>query len=92
MDALAVWNLINIAVLVAVVVYCVAYYSRHAGGKKVLRLLDAVVLSVPLLLRISLATGWIDPGAFQSAIRPWAVLVYSLPALDVFVDWKGGRK
>lgn len=92
MNMQEVWNLVGIGVLLAAVSYQVLYYVRHTNGKKYLRIWTGVVLLVVLCFRLLLATGAIDNDLFQQLNRPWSVLVYLLPCLDAYIDWRTHRK
>jgi uncharacterized membrane protein len=92
LDPLEVWNYIDIAVLTLVIPYGVLYYARHSNGKKNIRLFASVVLSVVLTFRLLLAFHLIGNTEFSQLNRPWSILVYALPALECYVDWKTNRK
>lgn len=92
MTAQEIWNIIDIAFLILAVWYNFRYYHTHANGKKLVRLISAISLSVVLILRSLLGLHILVNEAFQQLLRPWAVLVYVLPMMDAYVDWNKNKR
>lgn len=88
MSTQEVWNLVAIATLLFAVGYNAAYVARHKNGKHMIRGFSVLVLLVVAALRVSLALHVLPNEDFQDLLRPWSNLVYLLPVMDAYVDWK----
>ena len=83
-----IWNIVNIVVPLLASAYNAAYFFKHKNGKHLIRGFSVVVLSAILALRVCLALGVVPNDVFQDLLRPWSNLVYMLPVMDAYVDWK----
>lgn len=82
------WNLVNIVVLFGAAAVNFAYFKTHSNGKNLVRVWSAVVLLIILLIRAALALDWLDSNSFTDLLRPISNLLYMIPVLDAYVDWR----